>query len=111
MVRPDSPVDVRIPSGETLGGTFAAINPKGFTLPSLGTKTGNEPGFSPVTGLTQIFINATLSPQQQAPVVAVELGAHALPALLGRGSRYPSQAEHKAAETPLKAAAIENASQ
>jgi RHS repeat-associated protein len=104
----DSSIRYQKPDGNPRVTTFGAENKKGLTLPSAGSNTGNEPGFSPTRGLTQIFINSALNPSDQAPVLAAELGAHAVPALLGKPSVYPTQEEHAAAEAPFIAAAKAN---
>lgn len=96
-------------NGSTKGFSFSAINPKGLTLPSAGTKTGNEPFFSTSKGVTDIFINSSLTSKKQAPVFAAEVGAHALPALLVLGGAIPDPGLHKRTEEPLAKDARYNA--
>jgi RHS repeat-associated protein len=111
LVSLNASIAVRLPEGQLTFVRFGNVNDKGLTLPNASSNTGHEPGFSATSGLTQIFINSALNPQQQAPVLAAELGAHAVPAVLGKRSTYQSKAEHDAAEAPFIAAAKSNSQQ
>jgi RHS repeat-associated protein len=102
-------VTVQRPNGSLAVGQLSSINGNGFTLPSVGTAMGNEPGFSPVKGETQIFMSSSLTNAQQAATLAAELGAHVLPALMGQGAVQATQVDHAAKESPLVAAALANA--
>jgi RHS repeat-associated protein len=84
---------------------------KGATLPSEGTRIGNELAFSPLKGVTQILMNQALSPDQQAAVLAAELGTHALPALLGKGAAISDPETHDETEQVFIDAARHNAAQ
>jgi hypothetical protein len=81
--------------------SLGGLNFQGITLPSSGTATGNEPGFSPVQGTTQVFVDASLPQGEQAATIAAELGTHALPALLGQGAAPLTDADHNLVEVPL----------
>jgi RHS repeat-associated protein len=109
IVPPSTPVTMTLSNGSQLTAPLQAINNNGITLPSSGTAVGNEPAFSPVKGETQIFVSSALSSASQAATVAAELGAHALPALLGQGAAPASPADHTQRETPLVNAANANA--
>ena len=111
VVSPSTPVAMTLANGSQFTAPLQAVNKNGFTLPGASTATGNEPAFSPVKGETQIFVSSGLSNVSQAATVAAELGAHALPALLGQGAAPSSSADHIQREDPLVKAAISNAQQ
>ncbi|MEO7418867.1 MAG: RHS repeat-associated core domain-containing protein, partial [Thermoanaerobaculia bacterium] len=104
-------VDIALPNGGTASRSVGSINDHGFTLPSRGTAIGNEPARSPAQGVTRVYVVNSLPQDQQAATVAAELGAHALPAILGLGAAPGSEAEHHLREDPLVQAARANAQQ
>jgi RHS repeat-associated protein len=109
LVPSNAMLTIQMPSGSLAVGQLSSISSNGLTLPSAGTSTGKEPGFSPVQGVTQVFVSSSLPSAQQAATIAAEIGAHALPALKGQGSVYPTDADHVAKESPLVTEALANA--
>jgi hypothetical protein len=98
---------------------FGMLGLRGITLPSPGTATRRDETFSTESGVTKIFISnartaplsGTYPPQELAPVVAGEIGAHALPALLGLGAHPVTDEQHEQREFPYADNAKRNAQQ
>ncbi len=111
LVPPSDKVRIKFPGGSVVSVEMQRVNRNGFTLPSEGTRVGNEPAFSPEKGKNQVYINSSRTQEVQAAVIGAELGAHALPALLGQGAAPSSDAEHHLREDPLAQAARTNAQQ
>ncbi len=109
LVSSNDPVTIKWDTRSIGTYQFGSVKRVGITLPSEGTAVGNEGAFSSETGVTEIYITNAAPVEQQAVIIAAEIGAHALPALLGQGAAPVNDADHKAREDPLKDAARSNA--
>jgi RHS repeat-associated protein len=88
--------------------TLAGAGLPAATLPSTGTATEKDKTFSTTPGVTEIRIDSNLSAYDQAPKLAVEISAHALPALEGNGASIPDPVQHEAIEKPIRDEARNN---
>jgi hypothetical protein len=109
MVGAVTPLTAMHPAGGTITFHLGAVGLDGITLPSSGTAVGNEPAFSTQPGVTEIYVTDTLTAGDLAATVAAEIGAHAVPALLGHGAAPANAADHTLREMPLTQAARRNA--
>jgi RHS repeat-associated protein len=78
------------------------------TLPSSDLKSPTDSLFSTVPGVTQIHIDSGMTAYAQAPVLAAEIGAHALPGINGCGTAILNASEHKRIEQPITEEARRN---
>jgi hypothetical protein len=83
---------------------------KGITLPTNGT-AGDAKITSTTPGVMQVHIDSSLSPAEQAPVVAGELAGHVVPGLLGQGASVTDLQKHHAREDPATEDARRNREQ
>ncbi len=109
VIQPSSPMEFTRRNGPAeVVPRFEMTGLLGLTLPSRGTATRHDQLFSSEPGTTRVFVSGALTPQQQAPVIAAEIGAHALPALLGEGAKPEDEEAHLAREYPFIEAAKNN---
>jgi RHS repeat-associated protein len=80
-------------NGQPASASLSQVQRLGVTIPSAGT-AGTSTVTSAQPGVTEIHVDSTLSPDQQAPVLAGEIAGHALPGLLGQGADPGPNAQH-----------------